>query len=76
MNLDSISVYNNASSKYGRVVGEIQYYFISQEERDEFNEKVKSARLGSGSKAEQIAIDNRIYKGILMKRRIRNKLKK
>jgi hypothetical protein len=71
-----LSIVTNNTNKHGNVMCEVQYYFESQEERDEFSEKVKSARIGLGSLSEQLAINAKIYKGILMKRRMRNKNKK
>jgi hypothetical protein len=60
----------------GGLVAAKYYKFISKEEQEEFKTKCNNANLGHGSKYEQEQMSDRIYKLILMKRRMRNKLKK
>jgi hypothetical protein len=52
------------------------YVFVSKEELEEFDIKYNNARLGGCTSGEQSQACDRIYKMILMKRRMRNKLKK
>jgi len=64
------------TANQGNVVATKDYVFVSKEEMEEFNTKYNNARLGSSTEGEQTQACERIYKMILMKRRMRNKLKK
>lgn len=50
--------------------------FISKEEEDEYLQRYNAARIGCMTTGEQENVTKRIYKLILMKRRVRAKLNK